>query len=73
MEVALIKDAPPVTKTVGFEPEELLSFREIIAIFQRHRKLIIFSVAGGLMLGAIYIMFSAPKYTTTASLLVVAK
>ncbi len=70
MEVALIKDAPLVTKPAGFEPDELLSFREIIAIFQRHRKLILFSVAGGLMLGAIYIMFSAPKYTTTASLLV---
>lgn len=69
MEIALIKDAP-AAKAAGFEPEEILSFREIIAIFQRHRKLILFSVAAGLMLGGIYIMFSAPRYTTTASLLI---
>ena len=69
MEIALIKDTP-VTKPAGVGAEELLSFREIIAIFQRHRKLILFSVAAGLMLGAIYIMFSPPRYTTSASLLV---
>lgn len=71
MEIALIKDPPtPPKPVVGLEPEELLSFREIIAIFQRHRKLILFCAATGLMLGAIYIMFSAPRYTTTVSLLI---
>ena len=62
MEIALIKDAPVATKPAGFAPDELLSFREVIAIFQRHRKLILFCIAGGLMLGSIYIIFSAPRF-----------
>ncbi len=70
MEIALIKDSLAAPKPVGFQPDELLSFREIIAIFQRHRKLIMFCVAAGLMLGVLYIMFSAPRYTTTVSILV---
>lgn len=57
-------------KPSGMEPDELMSFREIIAVLQRHYKLIIFCVVASLMFGAIYIMFSAPRYTTTISLLV---
>ncbi len=69
MEIALIKETP-AAKPMGLEPEELPSFREIIAIFQRHRKLIIVCIAAGLMLGSLYIIFSAPRYTTTIALLV---
>lgn len=68
MDVALIKDGPPL-KHAGIAADELLSFREIIAILQRHRKLLVSSVIAGVMLGVIYIMFSAPRYTTSVSML----
>ena len=69
IEISLINDAPPL-KPAHFEFEELLSFREIIAILQRHRKLILACAVTAVMLGFIYITFSAPRYTTTVSLLV---
>lgn len=72
MEITLAKDtyAAAVRPAVGVDQEQLLSFREMIAIFQRHHKLILFCIIAGLMLGVIYITFSAPRYTTTASMLV---
>lgn len=68
-ELALVKDAA-VPRQVTIEVEDLLSFREAIAILQRHRKLIIFCIVTSIMLGILYIVFSAPRYTTTTSLLI---
>ena len=70
MEIALIKDAPPPAAATSFDKEELLSFREILAVLQRHLKLIIFCVVASLMLGFVYITFSAPRYTTSVSILI---
>lgn len=70
MEIALRKDTPPTTKPTGLELEELLSFREIIAVLQRHRKLILFCIVAGGICGFIYLSFSVPRYTSTVSLLV---
>jgi succinoglycan biosynthesis transport protein ExoP len=69
MALVHIKDPPPIAPS-RFEPDELLSFREILAVLQRHHKLIIFCAAAGLMLGFIYIIFTPPRFTTTTSLLI---
>ena len=69
MALVHIKDPPPV-RPMSFEADELLSFRDIIAILQRHRKLIIFCAIASLMLGFMYIIFTPPRYTTTTSLLI---
>lgn len=60
----------PNEKTASFELEELLSLRDIFAVLQRHIKLIVLCIVVGLMLGLTYIIFTAPRYTTTTSLLV---
>ncbi len=70
MDVALIKDKPPAARTGGLEPEEMMSLRDILAILQRHRKLILICMVAALMCGALYIIFSAPRYTTSVSLLI---
>lgn len=69
MEIALIKDrlAPKPAHT---EVEDLPSFREIIAILQRHRKLIMLCAMTCFMCGVMFILFSAPRYTTSTSLLI---
>ncbi len=69
MDIALIKEAP-LAKPSGMEPDDLPTFRDIIAILQRHRKLILVCGITALILGLIYIMFSAPRYTTTISILI---
>jgi succinoglycan biosynthesis transport protein ExoP len=69
MDITLIKDKP-VGKAESFEQEELLSIRDAIAILQRHRKLILVCVVASIMCGALYIIFSAPRYTTSVSLLI---
>lgn len=69
MDITLIKDKP-VGKVGSFEQEELLSIRDAIAILQRHRKLILVCVVASIMCGALYIIFSAPRYTTSVSLLI---
>lgn len=69
MDITLIKDKP-VGKVASFEQEELLSIRDAIAILQRHRKLILVCVVASIMCGALYIIFSAPRYTTSVSLLI---
>jgi succinoglycan biosynthesis transport protein ExoP len=69
MKLALLNEQQ-LPKAPHQEVEELLSFREILAILQRHKKLVMFCVVASLMLGVMYIMFSAPRYTTTVSLLV---
>lgn len=60
----------PSEKPAGFELDDLLSLREVIAVLQRHRKLILLCITAGLMLGLVYIIFTAPRYTTTTSLLI---
>ncbi|MFZ4125673.1 MAG: GumC family protein [Rickettsiales bacterium] len=71
MKLALLNETPLAAKPAQLpEMDDLLSFREILAVLQRHKKLILFCIATGLMLGLVYIMFSAPRYTTTASILV---
>lgn len=74
MELALARDKLPAARstaqTAAVDAEELLSFREILAILQRHKRLIIFCTLATVMLGLIYIMFSPPRYTTTASILI---
>ncbi len=57
-------------KSAGVALEELPSIREIIAVLQRHRKLIFLCIVIGVMLGLTYIIFTAPRYTTTTSLLI---
>jgi polysaccharide biosynthesis transport protein len=69
MDIALLKEAPPA-KPTGLEPDDLPTFRDIIAVLQRHRKLILVCAIAVLMLGFMYIMFSAPRYTTSVSLLI---
>jgi len=69
MKLALLDNAP-LPAVHQNELEELLSFREVLAILQRHRRLIMFCIVASVMLGIMYIMFSAPRYTTTVSLLV---
>jgi succinoglycan biosynthesis transport protein ExoP len=69
MDITLIKDKP-VGKVGNFEQEELLSIRDAIAILQRHRKLILVCIVASIMCGALYIIFSAPRYTTSVSLLI---
>lgn len=71
MKLALLNETPLAAKPAQLpELDDLLSFREILAVLQRHKKLILFCIVTGLMLGLVYIMFSAPRYTTTVSLLV---
>ncbi len=69
MDITLIKEAP-LAKPTGLEPDDLPSFRDLIAVLQRHRKLIVVCTIAALMLGLIYIMFSAPRYTTTVSIMI---
>ena len=69
MDIALIKEAS-ISKPTGLEADDLPTFRDIIAILQRHRKLILVCGMTALILGSMYIMFSAPRYTTTISILI---
>jgi succinoglycan biosynthesis transport protein ExoP len=69
MDIALFKEAP-IAKPAGLEPDDLPTFRDLLAILQRHRKLILVCTITAVMLGLIYIMFSAPRFTASASLLI---
>lgn len=69
MATAQIK-SPPTEKVAGFELEELLSIREIIAVLQRHRKLILICMIAGVMFGITYILFTAPRFTTSTAMLI---
>ncbi len=69
MDIALIKEAP-LNKPTGLESDDLPTFRDIIAVLQRHRKLILVCGLTALILGLMYIMFSAPRYTSTISILI---
>ena len=62
--------SPPNEKPAGFELEELLSLREIIAVLQRHRQLIVICIIAGILVGFTYILFSAPRYSASTSLLI---
>lgn len=70
MKLALRNEAPLQRTASAPELDDLLSFREILAVLQRHKKLIMLCVVLGLMMGLAYIMFSAPRYTATVSLLI---
>jgi succinoglycan biosynthesis transport protein ExoP len=70
MELTLIKDKALPKPAYTQEAEELLSFRELVAVLQRHRKLIFVCMLAALFMGALYTIFSAPRYTSTVSLLV---
>lgn len=71
MKLALLNEASPLkTAQSQHEGDDLLSFRELLAVLQRHKKLILFCIVAGLMMGTVYIMFSAPHYTSTVSILV---
>jgi succinoglycan biosynthesis transport protein ExoP len=70
MKLALRNETPLQRTSSGPELDDLLSFREILAVLQRHKKLILLCIVVGLMLGLAYIMFSAPRYTATVSLLI---
>lgn len=62
--------APPVGKTVGSEFDDLLSFKEILALLQRYRKLILICMAAGGMMGIAYILFTVPRYTAAVSIFI---
>lgn len=54
----------------AYDADDLLSVNDIIAIIQRHWKLIAICTVAGLMLGIIYIFFSSPRYTASTSILI---
>lgn len=75
MDIALARDrmsapASIPAQAAGFEPEEIMSLRDILAILQRHRKLILVCIVAALMCGALYIIFSAPQYKSSVSILI---
>lgn len=66
-------DAPQVgyqERASDFEADELLSIREVIAILQRHYRMIAVCMVAAVICGFIYIFMTPPRFTATTSILI---
>lgn len=71
MDLAVVKDNPGIrTHVAATDADDLLSFREILAVLQRHKRLIFFCVVATVIAGFVYVTFSAPRFTTSTSILI---
>lgn len=63
-------DYPERNDNTPPEFDEILSLGDILAILQRHQKLILLTVVIGLLIGGAYIFFTPPRYTASTSILI---
>lgn len=65
--------APPMVqadKPAGFQSEDMISVRDILAVLQRHYKLIVLCVVAGILMGIVYILFTPPRFSSTTSIII---